>query len=473
MKKILLFVGLSALYALASGQNSIPKSVNISDLKARIALSTAKDPALLNQKKSTNTNQLRAEELVKTTTVKFSSLKSAVLGKAGIDTSYTYPWNSTTQDWDAKPIVKMLSYYDARHLLTQYTVFAWNYDANDWMDSVQYFYTYNNRGQILNTIQQMWMFDGYESYSWVNVDNNVYEYDNAGVEIKFTYEYWDYENSVWNIIWKYDQADNNIQTLESYYDASTDAWTPYLNFEYFYNLKNQQEYNIVYIWDANSEVWTEGFQYKYCYDSNGNNTIIHLLTWNSNLGQWDNAQLETINYTTANKPGNYLFQLWDIYLGQWVDSQRGTYKYDAQGNNVCVVGEDYDAYSDTWSLDFENVYTYNAQNKKISESVLYYDAGPGNWYGGYNTKSLKKINSTSPEQTAYAQLDIYPNPTVEKLTIQNNTLIQSIEVYDLSGSKVFSAKGLNLYKYSLDVNSYKPGCYFVAINGNSNKFVKQ
>jgi hypothetical protein len=289
-----------------------------------------------------------------------------------------------------------------------------------------------------------------------------------GQQSKFVYQYWNYDSNNWDDIWqhefKYDEIGNNILTLETWWDGS--EWTPGINFINKYDSLNHVILNLIKVWDNTSSIWTDAFQYIYGYDSLGNNNSLLLQTWNPDGDSWDNCQLETINYNSSNKVDNYLFQLWDPNLSIWYDSQRGYYKYDSIGNNICIVGEDYDQFSNTWITSWENLYDYNAQNKQISNSVLYYDAGPGNWYFGAKTKDMKIKNVVEPKHIAVATaitLEVFPNPVSDFVNIRNSADISGVQMFDILGHEVMVKNNIGLNSFQLDIANLKSGSYLMKI----------
>jgi Secretion system C-terminal sorting domain len=469
MKKTLLLFGLSAFYVLIFGQTAdkVTKSNRISDFKNRMYLSTSKDPMAITKVKTLKAKELAAQELVVAKTFKNSNLKSAMTFKLLIDTTYTYPWNAETQDWCTVPVARMLSYYDYKHNLIQYTAFSWNYDTNDWQDSVQFFYKYNASNQLLDAMQQSWQFDGIKSYSWVNVENDIYEYNALGQELQFTAKYWNYDINGWDNSWQheftYDSIGNNISILEKDWDIGSNQWIVSYNFVNKFDSTNHIILNTIQFFDYSTNLWFNGVQTIYSYDSFGNNISMLYQTWNPDEDSWDNCELELLNYNSFNKIDNFLFQLWDPYSFYWYDFERGSYKYDSTGNNICITGEIYDPYSDTWTMSWENLYDYNAQNKQTSNSVLYYDAGPGNWYYGAQTKNLKIKNTVEPKQVVAATttLEVFPNPASDFVNIRNSADIVTIQIFDILGNAVTIKNGIGSNNFQLNIANLKSGNYFL------------
>ena len=481
-KNLLLLVCLSFISILVMGQKyeKTQKSNKIAEFKNRMLVSTSKAPQTLIKLKSLKANELEANQLVIPKTIQKSNLKSVIVeGKNTIDTTHTYPWNYVTQQWDTIPFARLLSYYDAKHNLIQYRALSWHGDTKSWVDSVQYFYKYNELNQVLNIIQQSWMFDGIKDYSWVNVDNSITEYNSLGQESIFVYQYWDYENSTWIDSWqekfKYDSIGNNTLIIESYWDGAS-QWMPSINSINKFDTVKRTNLNLIQVWDDNSNNWGNAYQSIFGYDKRGNNNSITSQVINYDSGSWENCLFETIKYNSSNKIDSTFFQLWNPFLFDWVDSQRAIYKYDSIGNNICIVGENYDPYSDPnsdpWSNSWTNYYDYNAQNKQISSASLYWDSNMGIWATGSKTKSLKikPFNQTVAEKPIITTLEIYPNPVSEIVNIQNNSAINQVRMFDMLGNEVLLNNYNGVPSIQLDMANMKSGVYILMVKdsmGNS------
>ena len=470
-KNLLLIIGLSFISILVMGQKyeKTLKSNKISDFKSRMNLSTATNALTQIRTKSLKATELEANKLV-VPMVSTSNLKSAIVKKATIDTTHIYPWDFTTQDWGTVPIARLLKYYDEKQNLVQYRALSWHSDTESWVDSVQFFYKYNDANQLTSTLQQSWQFDGIENYSWLNVDNTLTKYNDLGQETTYVYQYWSYDTNDWMDIWQheftYDTNGNNTIILESYWDGS--QWTSGMNSINKFDDFNHLILNTIQYWDYNSNNWINNYQYVYEYDSKGNNTSMAIQTWNAEGSYWNNYLLQSNTYNQYNKIDNYLVQMWDSFLFEWSDSQRGIYKYDSIGNNTCILGQAYDPYSKTWNSSWVNYYGYNDQNKQISSSSLYWDAGLGNWAVGMQTKSVKidnsKQNAASTEIAS--TVVVYPNPAIDVITIRNNAAINQVQVFDVTGNVMLLQQYTGLTNIQLDVTSLKSGFYLLSIKNS-------
>lgn len=475
-KNLLLLLGLSLLSVFAFGQQyeKSMRAGKISEFKNRMSISTTTNPINLIQAKTLKPTELEAHKLVVPVATK-SYLKSAVVKQSTIDTLHIYPWNYLTQDWDTIPVAMLLSYYDQKQNLTQYRALSWHNDTQSYIDSVQYFYKYNDAGQIVNTLQQQWQFDGIENYSWVNIDNSVTEYNSLGQESKFVYQTWNYDTNDWLNAWQheftYDSIGNNTSILESYWDGSS-QWTPGMKFVNKYDLLSKITLNLIQYLDNSTNNWINNFQYLYEYDANGCNISLRIQTWNTEEGGWDNYYLESLTYNNLKKIENYLVQVWDPFLFEWSDFERGIYKYDSNGNNTCILGQAYDSNSNTWNESWVNYYDYNDQNKQISSSSLYWDASLGSWASGSKTKSLKinKDKQNAAQPAVESTVEVFPNPVIDVISIRNKVGINQVQVFDVTGSEILLKQYSGSNAIQLDVTALKSGLYLLNIKNADGSF---
>ena len=81
------------------------------------------------------------------------------------------------------------------------------------------------------------------------------------------------------------------------------------------------------------------------------------------------------------------------------------------------------------------------------------------------------------EDSMEKPISIYPNPAIDHLSISSQTTIQSIVVFDLSGSKVITINGIKGTNRTIDLDELKAGVYIVEVLTNEErskiKFIKR
>ncbi|GGI57653.1 T9SS type A sorting domain-containing protein [Winogradskyella haliclonae] len=71
-----------------------------------------------------------------------------------------------------------------------------------------------------------------------------------------------------------------------------------------------------------------------------------------------------------------------------------------------------------------------------------------------------------------SKYSVYPNPTNQILNIDGLKTSENVEIYNISGQKLFT-KTIDLNKNTIDVSQLSAGLYFLKINDESIKFIKQ
>tara|TARA_B100000508_G_scaffold55003_2_gene42619 strand:- start:21665 stop:23053 length:1389 start_codon:yes stop_codon:yes gene_type:complete len=67
------------------------------------------------------------------------------------------------------------------------------------------------------------------------------------------------------------------------------------------------------------------------------------------------------------------------------------------------------------------------------------------------------------EHETEIELSLYPNPVINSMTIQSSEIIRNIEVYDISGKRVFSSDSYHNKQIELDATPWRKGMYLVRL----------
>ncbi|WP_309841560.1 T9SS type A sorting domain-containing protein [Chryseobacterium sp. SLBN-27] len=83
--------------------------------------------------------------------------------------------------------------------------------------------------------------------------------------------------------------------------------------------------------------------------------------------------------------------------------------------------------------------------------------------------NLTNANLATLEIATNKELQLYPNPAVNIVSISSELKISSIEVFEISGKKIFSVKNA----HSIDVSSLTSGMYILIAETNDVKRFKK
>jgi hypothetical protein len=128
---------------------------------------------------------------------------------------------------------------------------------------------------------------------------------------------------------------------------------------------------------------------------------------------------------------------------------------DIKKDSTTAATSDY-SISNDGKITFNTVgtYTFTMTNEAITSNM------------DYPAKVIATIhvNETSITKVVQDRIKVYPNPTIGKLTIDNEQiLIEQIILYDLQGRKLDIITNINDYTYILDLQQFVSGMYFLEI----------
>lgn len=124
------------------------------------------------------------------------------------------------------------------------------------------------------------------------------------------------------------------------------------------------------------------------------------------------------------------------------------------------------------------------QNNLYMPQYSLYPGGDLEWVGylpldGLVPDTCITISQSSMQERERAMLKVSPNPAEDQLTVQWSAggLIQSIEVYDLTGRKVLEQGSVNAGVSIISIRELAPGMYTVSVRsgsgGSSARFIKR
>lgn len=111
-------------------------------------------------------------------------------------------------------------------------------------------------------------------------------------------------------------------------------------------------------------------------------------------------------------------------------------------------------------------------------SSLAFDKDDNLFVVDYGNKRVRKIDfSNGPNSIKDTKIDktisVYPNPFQDILSVKSDLEINSIQIVNTLGQNVISQKGNKSNSVTLDTKTLKSGLYFININNNISKIIKQ
>jgi len=354
--------------------------------------------------------------------------------------------------------------YDANNNLISYLTQYRN--GNTWENSTQYTATYDDHNNLTKELKQIWR----SSTTLEDSRQFLYSYD----------------------------ANNNLTNkTEQVWTGS--AWQNYQQYLANYDAEKNPIWEIWQGW--NGYEWGDnGWQYTWTYDANNNK--INGLRQYFNGSTWLNDSRFINTYDDNNNLTNGLYQGWFDTI--WKDQGRSFYTCDSKNNLKSILNQ---WLSDTvWVNTSQTLYDYDSTNNLISELAQVWNGTDyyNSWQilFAYDTDNFMKGNSDKywiyPENGSpvYVQGDstsyyyhtvitwmpdildssdyVFPNPTNGKFAINSSSPVTAIEIYNLSGKRIYSDFNANQQtSKELDLTGYAKGIYIMKIYNGTKSYSRK
>jgi hypothetical protein len=127
------------------------------------------------------------------------------------------------------------------------------------------------------------------------------------------------------------------------------------------------------------------------------------------------------------------------------------------GGGHFIVGEGYDASNNVYYMN-----PWPGEGSKVGAYSWVVNDGVHQWT--HTQKMITTPTSTSIKQLeAIESVNVFPNPVTDKINISSRYDITSVQLFDVAGKEIYSAKNTN----SIDVSAFAKGIYFVKLSGEN------
>ena len=126
------------------------------------------------------------------------------------------------------------------------------------------------------------------------------------------------------------------------------------------------------------------------------------------------------------------------------------------GGGHFIVGEGYDAANNVYYMN-----PWPGEGSKVGTYAWVVNDGVHQWT--HTQRMLSSPLSTSIKKLSdeIDAVSVYPNPVTDKINISSRYDITSVQLYDIAGKEIYSAKNTN----SIDANNFAKGIYFIKLSG--------
>jgi hypothetical protein len=395
----------------------------------------------------------------------------------------SYSWDDALGFW--MPVFKLEQLNDEEGFDVMVAEYSWNNEAQLWIGNTKEGYILSDDGtKSLSEISYSW---GESELTWI--EKNISNFDANGNRIMQTKYSWN--DGSWQGVYKedFEYTFNDGITIKTHYewDNGLQDWKKLTKEASAFDSNDNRILYAHYQWNSNTNKWEGTTKEELAYDSFGNVTGENYYSWNVNgwwdltyylISSWDNSSgdwqmVSKIEYTYNEFGLELLFE--QMYrsnsINPWIPNytwKRET-SYDADNNISAQVFYDWDEANSTWKYYYKNEYSTD-DHGNITLRIR------SNWSGSAWEESQRATYYYSiisgTESPAYTiSLHTYPNPVRDLLIVDSTTSGKIIRISDMNG-RVISSFATEEGQTKINISSMSKGVYFVEIDGETVKVVK-
>jgi hypothetical protein len=156
-----------------------------------------------------------------------------------------------------------------------------------------------------------------------------------------------------------------------------------------------------------------------------------------------------------------LAQKWNI--DSWENDKKSIYGYDANNNQTSEIIQEWN--DSSWVNTDHYTQLFDDNNNPLSFTSKMWNSEGTKVIEGDSIRIYFQT-STGMQGIPEAGVSIYPNPAKGKVAIRANTQINSVEIYNLQGKRIYTDYSFNMQSSKqIDLTGYSKGVYILkAIN---------
>ncbi|MBE9469395.1 MAG: T9SS type A sorting domain-containing protein [Bacteroidetes bacterium] len=286
--------------------------------------------------------------------------------KQVVDSSISFLWNTTDEDWD---YCSFYNYkYDNLGNRIEYLRKYYELNNNQWQNETKNIISYNNYENIYNLVLQKW--DTLNNI-WKNSSHDTIYFDDAGKEIYEKFFQWDTLYNTWaNKNYKISLYSNNQLSSDTIknWDSVSNNWlnNKYYDYTYEPNLMNVTSF----LWDTTINEWINNEKKVISYNYAGEETGLTAKQWDTTSNDWINNYQYTLIYDSENKKIEYRFQINDTTTHAWINCYRDTLIYDEYGNDSVFLSQIWDEETTFWINKSKSINSFD-KKKNITKQTSF------------------------------------------------------------------------------------------------------
>jgi hypothetical protein len=356
-----------------------------------------------------------------------------------------------------------LYFYQNSNELVEDLVENYDQNASDYVPSYRTLYMKTGNWEI--NLTENW--DATEE-EWYGTYVDSSEYNAQGDRIVNLQWYYDVNDEQWMLSTKsswditYDANGNVETTIVSVNDANGD-WILSDRESFTYDASGVLTEAIFEEWDDNAEEWVlsiRGINPVWHDQDEFLVSSVYIEAWDGNA--WVPATRLTAEYHADNTIEMELEEAWDDVAEEYVNDYLVERDIDANMVPTSDISYNWDEVEGEWVISWGNTYTntYNGDDELEEQIQVYWNSFEEEWLT--NLKYIYSyVDIASVADLDMHTVNIYPNPTTEKVTIQSENNLDHVTIVGMNGQVFYSLNNINSLSHEVDVQFLNAGTYFV------------
>ena len=228
---------------------------------------------------------------------------------------------------------------------------------------------------------------------------------------------------------------------------------------YTYNSDNNLINNGDYRWSTNDHEWKITGQTIYYYDTNNN--VVTSVAQDLINNEYTDISITSFEYDQHNNLKNKIID--NNHGNGWENDERVLSNYDENNNKISSLYSKWE--DDEWENDDLYGTLYDSNNFILVDSSASYASDEFNFINAqkrqYFFHTAVGVNLLLENEIG---LTTYPNPGDGSFILTSREPLGSVEVYNQSGAKVYSAYFGNELSATLDLRNFPKGVYLVSVH---------
>ncbi|MEP4532052.1 MAG: T9SS type A sorting domain-containing protein [Cyclobacteriaceae bacterium] len=325
-----------------------------------------------------------------------------------------YQWSDFTETWDIQA-VKIETTYTPDGQKSEVLGKSWNTQNNTFQNSYKETYTYNSEGKATKYEAAEW---SEADLGWRTTTIEMMEYDESNRLVLFELYQWDENSDRWTGLLRFtnttfDESDRVAESFDYKWESTYWASSPYYKYEHEYNEEGSRTRYSGYELDETTNLWVERHRDENTYTES--NQLDVSLRYSLNR-ETDSLELIGKSEFTYSSYGSYtsLGYTYDRSTEEWLLSGKFSSLFDENGNQI--LSESYYCSSPDncrGSIKFEHVYAPDGH--KTETTTFVWDESTNDWtkvrlFEAFYSEYQKQEEVSELSNTPFNQLQIFPNP---------------------------------------------------------------